>query len=68
MCEVVVRNMEITRSSGGVNTPHQEFFFFWPELIVVIHGEYIPPGTYSVNLFEGRVARSLVSTRHRLEL
>jgi hypothetical protein len=25
----------------------------WPELIVIIHGEYIPPGTHTVNLFQG---------------
>jgi hypothetical protein len=34
----------------------------WPELIVVIHGEYIPPDTHTVNLLEGRGARMSVST------
>ncbi len=40
----------------------------WPELIVVIHGEYIPPGTHSVNLLEGHDTRTLDSTCPRLEL
>ncbi len=38
------------------------------ELIVVIHGEYIPPGTHAVNVLEGRAARTPGSTRRRLEL
>jgi hypothetical protein len=40
----------------------------WPELIVVIRGEYIPPGTHAVNLLQSRAARTPASTRHHLEL
>jgi hypothetical protein len=68
--------IEITGSSGGssnhtkigVEAPNSYSLTSWPELIVVIHGEYIPPGTHAVNLLEGRVARTPGSTRHRLEL
>ncbi len=35
---------------------------------VVIHGEYIPPGTHDVNLFEDHTTCTPDSTRHHLEL
>ncbi len=46
-----------TYARGRPETPNSYSLTSWPELIVVIHGEYIPPGTHTVNLFEGHAAR-----------
>jgi hypothetical protein len=57
-----------TYARGRPEAPNSYSLTSWPELIVVIHGEYIPPGPHAVNRYEGHGARTPGSTRHRLEL
>ncbi len=46
--------IEITRSSGGSSHHTKSFFCTKIMIFLVIHGEYIPPGTHAVNLLEVR--------------
>jgi hypothetical protein len=51
-----------TYTRGRPEVPNSYLLTSWPELIVVIHGEYIPPGTHSVNLFEGHHTYTVLHT------
>jgi hypothetical protein len=57
----------VKHARGRPEAPNSYSLTSWPELIVVIHGEYMSPGTHAVNLLEGYVTCTTDSTHHQFE-